>query len=321
MARCCTQPLFIVLAQRTWLLHLPAFQPAESRSLTFRAISLVVASVRVFKPTDTDVEEIVGAAFATNGGMCTGAAGDDCPPGQWSDARFAFLFEPGMYASDVPVGFYTTVAGLGKHPDDVVFTGDKGVYTEEGDSNYTVGSLDQFWRSAENFRTQATHIWQGAKQGMLWSVSQASPLRSVHVDYDLQLYEYEPPYKGAGYSSGGFLANSKVGRQVHLGSQQQWFFRNSDLSNFDPLGGVFNFVFVGVIGAPESHCNPVWTTNMLPFHTTQYTPIVAEKPFITIDPDSGKYSLEIPQPKTNSSGTRFADLLRHTLNHTNTGHS
>jgi|EP01046_Picozoa_sp_COSAG06_P032839 hypothetical protein len=185
------------------------------------------SSVRVFKPTDTDVEEVVGEAFKLNGGMCTGAAGDDCPPGQWSSARFAFLFEPGKYASDVPVGFYTQVAGLGKHPNDVVFTGDKGVYTEEGDSNYTIGSLDQFWRSAENFRTQATHMWQGAKQGMLWSVSQASPLRSVHIDYDLQLYEYEPPYQGAGYSSGGFMANSIVGRQVHLGSQQQWFFRNS----------------------------------------------------------------------------------------------
>lgn len=43
--------------------------------------------------------------------------------GQWSPERYAFLFMPGHYAADVPVGFYTTVAGLGRSPDDVVFTG------------------------------------------------------------------------------------------------------------------------------------------------------------------------------------------------------
>ena len=59
-------------------------------------------------------------------------------------------------AVDVPVGFYTTVSGLGLHPDDVTFTGIKGVYCEEGASNFTLGALENFWRSAENFRSQAT---------------------------------------------------------------------------------------------------------------------------------------------------------------------
>ena len=68
-------------------------------------------SVRIFTPEDTDINATVYAAFATNGGMCTGAAGPDCPPGQWSGERYAFLFMPGHYAVDVPVGFYTTVAG------------------------------------------------------------------------------------------------------------------------------------------------------------------------------------------------------------------
>jgi hypothetical protein len=148
-------------------------------------------------------------------------------------------------------------------------------------------------------------MWQGAKQGMLWAVSQASPLRSVHVDYDLQLYEYEPPYQGAGYSSGGFMANSVVGRQVHLGSQQQWFFRNNEMPNFDPLGGVFNFVFVGTVGAPESHCNPKWTANMMPFTTVDQTPTIAEKPYIVMG-DNGKYSLAVPTLRVNSSGTTWS---------------
>ena len=73
-------------------------------------------SVRVFTPEDTDINETVYAAFANNGGMCSGAAGPDCPPGQWSGERYAFLFMPGHYAVDVPVGFYTTVAGAPLHP-------------------------------------------------------------------------------------------------------------------------------------------------------------------------------------------------------------
>jgi hypothetical protein len=46
------------------------------------------------------------------------------------------------------VGFYTTVAGLGRSPDDVAFTGSKGVFTEEGSSNFTLGALENFWRWA-----------------------------------------------------------------------------------------------------------------------------------------------------------------------------
>ena len=32
----------------------------------------------------------------------------------------------------------------------------------------------------ENFRSQSTFQWPGADQGMLWAVSQASPLRRIH---------------------------------------------------------------------------------------------------------------------------------------------
>ena len=55
------------------------------------------------------------------------------------------------YPEDVPVGYYTQVAGLGRSPSDVVFTGSKGVYCEEGEYAFQTGALDTFWRSAENF--------------------------------------------------------------------------------------------------------------------------------------------------------------------------
>ena len=61
------------------------------------------SSVRVFSPTDTDIEQVVNTAYRTNGGHV--------PPdnGQFSDARYAFLFKPGTYSADVPVGYYTQV--------------------------------------------------------------------------------------------------------------------------------------------------------------------------------------------------------------------
>ena len=165
------------------------------------------ASVSVFSPSDlpADIEAKVNAAFAKNGGH------EPANNGQFSDDRFAFLFKPGSYSSDVPVGFYTQVLGLGASPDDTVFTGEKGVYCEEGDYDFTGGALDTFWRGAENSKTMATFQWAGmAKGGMLWAVSQAAPLRRVHVTNELQIYEYEPPAPAAGFSSGGFMGNSQV---------------------------------------------------------------------------------------------------------------
>jgi len=69
------------------------------------------------------------------------------------------MFEPGSYSVDVPVGFYTSVYGLGDSPQDVVFNGERGVYCEEGDYDFVVGALDTFWRSAENFRNEAAFNW------------------------------------------------------------------------------------------------------------------------------------------------------------------
>ena len=118
------------------------------------------SSVTVFSPSNAtaDIERKVQATYIENGGR------ED--HGQWSEDRFAFLFMPGTYHADVPVGYYTQVLGLGQSPSDVIFDGDKGVYCEEGDYDIDVGALDTFWRSAENFETRADHQWTDVK-GML----------------------------------------------------------------------------------------------------------------------------------------------------------
>ena len=48
------------------------------------------------------------SAYAVNGGH------DPANHGQFSKQRFAFLFKPGEYDVDCPVGYYTQVLGLGK---------------------------------------------------------------------------------------------------------------------------------------------------------------------------------------------------------------
>ena len=104
------------------------------------------------------------------------------------------------------MGFYTSVYGLGSSPSDTAFTGEKGVYAECGCGWFEVGSLDTFWRSAENFRSASSHEWAVGK-GMTWAVSQAAPLRDVVVDGDLLLFEYVEG-DAAGYASGGWVSGA-----------------------------------------------------------------------------------------------------------------
>ena len=142
--------------------------------------------------------------------------------------------------------------GLGASPDDVTFTGAKGVYCEEGSYDFTIGALDKFWRGAENFRSLATQAWWDGAAGMLWAVSQASPLRRVHVAHDLYLWQYTSG-DAAGYASGGFLANSELDGALSFGSQQQFYTRNVKLKG-DAPDAAWNIVMAGVEGAPAAHC-------------------------------------------------------------------
>jgi len=250
------------------------------------------STVRVFSPDDTDIQEIVDAAFETNGG--------DMDHGQFSEDRYAFLFKPGSYNVDVPIGYYTQVLGLGASPTEVVFeAGSKGPWGPEGTSMVSIGSLNTFWRGAENFHTKSDYSWFG-NPGMLWAVSQAAPVRSVIVDNDMVLFMYREGEQGADYASGGYVSNSQVKGTTSAGSQQQFFFRNSDFAQY--AGGAWNMNFVGVEGAPESHCS---NSNGGPIVTVDETPIIAEKPFISIDA-TGKYTLNVPSVRTKTRGPDFS---------------
>src|SRR5580700_3041944 len=75
------------------------------------------------------------------------------PSSQFNTGRHAFLFKPGTYNVNVEVGYYTSIAGLGLSPDDVIINGlvhveGTGGQGEPGSPNgvFTDSALVNFWR-------------------------------------------------------------------------------------------------------------------------------------------------------------------------------
>jgi hypothetical protein len=199
---------------------------------------------------------------------------------QFGAQRYAVLFKPGAYSADVNVGFYTQVLGLGLTPDAVSING--AVHAE---ADWFQGNATQnFWRGAENLSVNPAN---GSDR---WAVSQAAPYRRMHLRGNLALDD-------GGWSSGGYLADSKVDGQVDSGSQQQWLTRNSQLGSW--TGSNWNMVFVGSQGVPAtSFPKP-------PYTTVAQSPVTREKPFLYVD-GSGNYQVFVPSPRSDSTGTSWA---------------
>jgi hypothetical protein len=199
---------------------------------------------------------------------------------QFGPHRTAFLFKSGRYHVNARVGFYTQISGLGLSPDDVQIDG--GIRADakwRANGNATLN----FWRAVENMAITPDSGFDR------WAVSQAAPLRRVHIRGDLVLDD-------GGWSSGGFLADSRVDGDVRSGSQQQWLTRNSALGRW--TGSNWNMVFVGTTGAPaNSFPTP-------PYTTVDATPVVREKPFLYMDARRG-WSVFVPARRTNSHGTTW----------------
>ncbi len=231
-------------------------------------------NVLVFDPSmgDAAIQAQVDAVFATQ------------QSNQFGTERYALAFMPGTYTVDINVGFYTHVLGLGESPDDVVINGHVTV-----DAQWLQGNGTQnFWRAAENLSIAPP---DGLER---WAVAQAGPMRRVHVKGDMTLWPSPP---GNQWSSGGFLADSVVDGQVESGSQQQWLSRNDTFGSW--TGSNWNMVFVGVQGAPaQSFPTP-------PFTTVDRTPVVREKPFLTVD-RHGAYQVFVPEVRRDSTGTTWA---------------
>jgi hypothetical protein len=174
-------------------------------------------------------------------------------PNQFGSQRYALLFKPGTYGTaaqplNFQVGYYTSVAGLGRSPGDVTVNGSIYVHNQCGAGGCV--ALNNFWRSLSNLTINVTTPGFGCYTGEFWAVSQAAPMRRVHVNGATTLMDY---CTGPSFASGGFIADSRFDGNIVNGSQQQWLVRNSTLNGWS--NGVWNQVFSGVVNAPPE-CFP-----------------------------------------------------------------
>lgn len=195
---------------------------------------------------------------------------------EFSLLRKAFVFMPGEY-SDVTakIGYYTSFYGAGYSPEDVTLGGFS--VEQRPDMN---NCLTNFWRSAENFSVTSD---------AQWSVSQATSLRRMNFGGNLTL-------DSGGYSSGGFLADSVVAGDINNSTQQQWFTRNSEFSQWTKTD--INMVFSGVVGEIRGE----WpSTRNTVLETTQK---MREKPFIMFDEEQG-FGVFVPELQTETKGVSW----------------
>jgi len=203
---------------------------------------------------------------------------------EFNKNRYAIFFKPGTYTLDVKVGYYMQVYGLGESPEDVVIIG--AVRSKSTSKQGHV--LSNFWRSVENLTVVPT-----IDSANIWGVSQAAPLRRVHIKGNLQLHD-------GGYASGGFIADSKIDGIVYSGQQQQWFSRNTNWEKW--VGGAWNMMFMGVQNAPTGN----WPEK--PYTVINETPFVREKPYLIYDEQG--YGIKIPKIRQNSVGSGWVNNIK-----------
>ncbi len=212
---------------------------------------------------------------------------------QFGTGRYALLFKPGQYTNlDVALGYYTQVLGLGQMPDDVTITGNVHSDGVLPNNNATVN----FWRSCENFAVIPTDTASSPLENantMTFAVSQGTSLRRMHVRGNLNLANTN----SQAWSSGGFLADSKIDSTVRSKTQQQWISRNDIWQTWS--GQNWNMVFVGVSNRPGGS----WSGNNYTFITN--TPLISEKPYLSLD-SSSNFVVMVPNLRTNSIGTTWS---------------
>jgi hypothetical protein len=234
---------------------------------------------------------------------------------EFGSRRDAILFEPGTYGSSTnplifQVGFYTSVAGLGQSPGDVVVNGEIEVFNNVCSgtgSSFGCFALTNFWRSLSNLTINVTKSKNPVyvpsppdpggpfceQSNEIWAVSQAAPMRRVAINGFTTFMDYCGP---KAFASGGFVADSNLNGVLN-GSQQQWFTRNSKIDFW--TNAVWNQVFSGVIGAPaQSFPTPTYTT-------LATSPVTREAPYLYLDA-AGNYNVFRPSVQHNTSGTTWA---------------
>ncbi|MEV4312150.1 coagulation factor 5/8 type domain-containing protein [Actinocrispum sp. NPDC049592] len=243
--------------------------PAAQADVAIAAAPDLGPNVRIFTPQTpaSTIQQQVNSTFSQQ------------ERNQFGQQRMAFLFTPGSYNVNVNVGYYTQVLGLGLSPDNTNITGSVHAEADWMGGNATLN----FWRGAENLAVAPN----GGNDR--WAVSQAAPYRRMHLKGNLALDD-------GGWSSGGFISDSRIDGQIRSGSQQQWYTRDSQIGSW--AGSNWNMVFTGVAGSPgNTFPNP-------PYTVVANTPVVRDKPFLYVD-GAGNWNVFVPALRTNARGTTW----------------
>jgi hypothetical protein len=235
------------------------------------------SAVHVFNPSTPNLQSQINTIFSAQ------------QSSEFGTRRDAILLAPGTYNGlSIPVGYYTQVLGLGSSPDQVVVNGDVRSSAALGGDNATT----TFWRGVENLAVIPS---KGiGNNTMQWAVSQAAPLRRVHVRGNLKLNQNN------GWSSGGWMSDTLVDGQVNSATQQQWISRNSQWGQW--VGSNWNMVFVGVVNAPAGD----FPTGGQRYTKVSATPVVREKPYLFLDA-TGNYAVRVPALTRNTNGLSWAN--------------
>ena len=223
---------------------------------------------------------------------------------QFGTQRYALLFEPGTYGSAAnplifQVGYYTEVAGLGSSPGDVTINGSIDVYNQCFAPDNCI-ALDNFWRSMSNLTINVAGGTGCQSATEFWAVSQAAPMRRVHVNGLFSLMDYCSA--GPQFASGGFIADSSfTGSSMTNGSQQQFLVRNTNIDGWS--NGVWNQVFAGDPGAPAQSFSA--TSGLAggtpPYTTLATSPETQEEPFLQTS-SAGAFGVFVPSLRHDSRG-------------------
>jgi hypothetical protein len=160
----------------------------------------------------------------------------------------------------------------------------------EANTNVT----QNFWRACENFTAKPPD-----KAKVVWAVSQAAPMRRMHIAGDLWLFI-------GGWASGGWLSDTRIDGKVVSGSQQQWISRNCEWGSWQ--GGVWNMVHLGVVNPPVNGAAGGWNSKY-PHTVIEKTPVIAEKPFLRLG-DDGSIGVFVPAQKQGSIGCGWHDAAK-----------
>ena len=198
---------------------------------------------------------------------------------EFGNTRILIFLLPGRYKNlHIQVGYYTSVAGLGKTAADTIV---QGTIESPNDTDPCLGALYNHFRNISNLTIEVdvTTLYSddvtdpGAsvlvsqtprqKHTNYFRVSKGSPIRNIRVraaarghQANFAVSQFSGGCKAdlgsGGYSSGGFMANVVIhDGECRLGTQQQYFSRNCEYNVRSSIsgGGVWNIYLLGLLGS------------------------------------------------------------------------